>query len=226
MDYIITIEDITKTYKNKKRDVEVLKNIDLTFSLGKFYAIMGPSGSGKSTLFNILGLVDTPSSGTYKINGIDTTKLTDKSSSIIRMNNIGFVFQDFNLDPYLNALENVMMPLYLNKKIKKEDREKISKDILTKLNLENRLEHFPNELSGGEAQRVTIARALVNNPNIILADEPTGNLDEELETEIFKILKSLTKENKCVIVVSHSSKIKEYADVVYTLKDGKIFLWN
>ena len=224
MDYIITIEDITKTYKNKKRDVEVLKNIDLTFSLGKFYAIMGPSGSGKSTLFNILGLVDTPSSGTYKINGIDTTKLTDKSSSIIRMNNIGFVFQDFNLDPYLNALENVMMPLYLNKKIKKEDREKISKDILTKLNLENRLEHFPNELSGGEAQRVTIARALVNNPNIILADEPTGNLDEELETEIFKILKSLTKENKCVIVVSHSSKIKEYADVVYTLKDGKIFL--
>lgn len=224
MDYIITIEDITKTYKTKKRDVEVLKNIDLTFNLGKFYAIMGPSGSGKSTLFNILGLVDTPSSGTYKINGIDTTKLTDKSSSIIRMNNIGFVFQDFNLDPYLNALENVMMPLYLNKKIKKEDREKISKDILTKLNLENRLEHFPNELSGGEAQRVAIARALVNNPNIILADEPTGNLDEELETEIFKILKSLTKENKCVIVVSHSSKIKEYADVVYTLKDGKIFL--
>lgn len=224
MDYIITIEDITKIYKTKKRDVEVLKNIDLTFSLGKFYAIMGPSGSGKSTLFNILGLVDTPSSGTYKINGIDTTKLTDKSSSIIRMNNIGFVFQDFNLDPYLNALENVMMPLYLNKKIKKEDREKISKDILTKLNLENRLEHFPNELSGGEAQRVAIARALVNNPNIILADEPTGNLDEELETEIFKILKSLTKENKCVIVVSHSSKIKEYADVVYTLKDGKIFL--
>ncbi len=224
MDYIITIEDITKTYKTKKRDVEVLKNIDLTFSLGKFYAIMGPSGSGKSTLFNILGLVDTPSSGAYKINGIDTTKLTDKSSSIIRMNNIGFVFQDFNLDPYLNALENVMMPLYLNKKIKKEDREKISKDILTKLNLENRLEHFPNELSGGEAQRVAIARALVNNPNIILADEPTGNLDEELETEIFKILKSLTKENKCVIVVSHSSKIKEYADVVYTLKDGKIFL--
>lgn len=224
MDYIITIEDITKTYKTKKRDVEVLKNIDLTFSLGKFYAIMGPSGSGKSTLFNILGLVDTPSSGAYRINGIDTTKLTDKSSSIIRMNNIGFVFQDFNLDPYLNALENVMMPLYLNKKIKKEDREKISKDILTKLNLENRLEHFPNELSGGEAQRVAIARALVNNPNIILADEPTGNLDEELETEIFKILKSLTKENKCVIVVSHSSKIKEYADVVYTLKDGKIFL--
>lgn len=224
MDYIITIKDITKTYKTKKRDVEVLKNIDLTFSLGKFYAIMGPSGSGKSTLFNILGLVDTPSSGTYKINGIDTTKLTDKSSSIIRMNNIGFVFQDFNLDPYLNALENVMMPLYLNKKIKKEDRKKISKDILTKLNLENRLEHFPNELSGGEAQRVAIARALVNNPNIILADEPTGNLDEELETEIFKILKSLTKENKCVIVVSHSSKIKEYADVVYTLKDGKIFL--
>lgn len=224
MDYIITIKDITKTYKTKKRDVEVLKNIDLTFSLGKFYAIMGPSGSGKSTLFNILGLVDTPSSGTYKINGIDTTKLTDKSSSIIRMNNIGFVFQDFNLDPYLNALENVMMPLYLNKKIKKEDREKISKDILTKLNLENRLEHFPNELSGGEAQRVAIARALVNNPNIILADEPTGNLDEKLETEIFKILKSLTKENKCVIVVSHSGKIKEYADVVYTLKDGKIFL--
>lgn len=224
MDYIITIEDITKTYKTKKRNVEVLKNIDLTFSLGKFYAIMGPSGSGKSTLFNILGLVDTPSSGTYRINGIDTTKLTDKSSSIIRMNNIGFVFQDFNLDPYLNALENVMMPLYLNKKIKKEDRKKISKDILIKLNLENRLEHFPNELSGGEAQRVAIARALVNNPNIILADEPTGNLDEELETEIFKILKSLTKENKCVIVVSHSSKIKEYADVVYTLKDGKIFL--
>ena len=176
MDYIITIEDITKTYKTKKRDVEVLKNIDLTFSLGKFYAIMGPSGSGKSTLFNILGLVDTPSSGAYKINEIDTTKLTDKSSSIIRMNNIGFVFQDFNLDPYLNALENVMMPLYLNKKIKKEDREKISKDILTKLNLENRLEHFPNELSGGEAQRVAIARALVNNPNIILADEPTGAL--------------------------------------------------
>lgn len=224
MDYIITIKDITKIYKIKKRNVEVLTGVNITFELGKFYAIMGPSGSGKSTLFNILGLVDTPSSGTYKINGVDTTKLTDKELSIIRMNNIGFVFQDFNLDSYLNAIENVMMPLYLNKKIKKEDREKISKDILTKLNLENRLEHFPSELSGGEAQRVAIARALINNPNIILADEPTGNLDEELETEIFKILKSLTKENKCVIVVSHSSKIKEYADVVYTLKDGKITL--
>lgn len=221
MDNIITIKDVTKTYKTKNHEIEALKCINLTFSLGKFYAIMGPSGSGKSTLFNILGLIDTPSSGTYKINGIDTTKLTDKSSSIIRMNNIGFVFQDFNLDPYLNALENVMMPLYLNKNIKKEDREKISKSILTKLNLGNRLEHFPNELSGGEAQRVAIARALANNPNIILADEPTGNLDEELEKEIFKILKSLTKENKCVIVVSHSSKIKEYADIIYTLKDGK-----
>lgn len=218
----IVLKGITKTYKKKKQKIDVLKGVNITFEVGKLYAIMGQSGSGKSTLFNILGLIDTYDLGKYELLGKDTTDYGDKELSLIRMNNIGFIFQDFQLDEYLSALENVLMPVYINKKITKDEREKVAVNLLKKMGLEERLNHFPRELSGGEQQRVAIARALVNNPSIILADEPTGNLDEDMQEDIFKLLKDLSKKDKCVIVVSHNKGIKNYADIVYNLKNGKL----
>lgn len=221
----VALKNITKIYKKKNQKIEVLKDINVQFETGKLYAIMGPSGSGKSTFFNILGLIDTYDSGKYELLGKDITAYKDKDLSEIRMNNIGFIFQDFHLDEYLTAIENVLMPMFINKKIMKNERVEIATNLLKKMGLEDRLNHFPKELSGGEQQRVAIARALVNNPNIILADEPTGNLDEEKQDEIFKLLKKLSQD-RCVIVVSHNKEIKNYADVIYNLKDGKLIEVN
>lgn len=222
----IILEHIDKYYKKKSQILPVLTNINATFVKGNFYAIMGKSGSGKSTLFNILGLLDNDYVGTYKLFGKIIKNNKDKDLSKLRMENIGFIFQEFQLDPNLKAYENVMMPLYINKKIAKKDRFNLVKDMLSQLNMENRMEHFPKELSGGEQQRIAIARALINNPVLILADEPTGNLDENMEEEIFKLLKELSKKDKCVIVVSHSNKVKEYADVIYKLDNGTLKVQN
>ena len=217
------LENVCKNYSLNKNDITVLKNINVEFENNKFYAIMGRSGSGKTTLVNILGLLDTVSSGKYFLNDIDVTNITSEQKSKIISENIGFVFQSFYLNNNLSALENVILPLYINKKIKSSERKSLATKMLSKFNLENRINHKPKELSGGEQQRVAIARALINNPKIIIADEPTGNLDSQSEKEVFDILKQISKENKIVIVVSHNPIVKEYADVVLEINDGELY---
>lgn len=214
--------NINKTYKTKAGELHILKDINIEFNNNNFYAIMGRSGSGKSTLVNILGLLDNYDSGEYIIDNKDISKLNDKDKSYIRGLSIGFVFQSFYLNNNLTALENVMLPLYINKEIDKCDRKNIALSYLKKLGLDNRANHYPSQLSGGEQQRVAIARALVNDPKIIIADEPTGNLDSKNEKEVFDILKNISKEDKIVIVVSHNDIIKEYCDILYNINDGKI----
>ena len=220
--FVIEMKNVNKKYKKQNRDVFVLKDLDVKFELGKFYAIMGHSGAGKSTLINILGLIDTLDNGVYKLYGEDVSGLSDNKLSKLRMKDIGFIFQNFELDDDLNAIDNVMLPMYINKEIKKNEREKRAKLLLDEFGIINRNNHYPKELSGGEQQRVAIARAMANDPSIIVADEPTGNLDETKEKEIFEYLKNMTKLGKCVIVVSHSNEVKKYADKLYKLIDGKL----
>ena len=216
------IESLEKIYNTSTEKVIALTNFSYKFEKGKFYAIMGTSGSGKSTLIKILGLMDVLTSGKYFINEKDVSSLNDTELSSIRMNNIGFIFQDYYLDKNLRAYENVMVPMLINKSIEKEKRKTRACELLKALGLGDRLKHFPKELSGGEQQRVCIARSLANNPDYILADEPTGNLDENNEVRIMQILKLLSKSGKCIIVVSHSNEILKYADEVLKLKGGKL----
>ena len=212
---------ITKIYNNgKENEVKALNEVSIKFDKGKFYAIMGRSGSGKTTLINILGLMDKPSSGTYSINNQEVQVLTEREKAKIRNRKIGFVFQSYYLEEKLTALENVILPSIINEDIRKENRSKKAMNILDKLGLKGRMNHYPHELSGGECQRVAIARALMNDPEIIIADEPTGNLDSENEIEIFEMLKEISQDGKCVIVVSHNDLIKSYADKVLYLNDG------
>ena len=218
----MNLEGIVKVFKTKEEEIKVLDNINYQFNNGKLYAITGHSGSGKTTLINILGLIEEPTSGKIFINNKDISNLKDIEISELRSKKIGFIFQDFFLDENLKAYENVIVPMIINSNIKREDRKNKAIDLLKKFGLENRTNHYPKELSGGECQRVAIARAMANNPDIILADEPTGNLDEKNEIIIFEELKKLSKEKKCVIVVSHSDKIKEYADVILEIKEGKL----
>jgi len=218
----LSFKNISKKYYKNNKEIEVLNDISYTFSFGKFYAVTGHSGSGKSTLISILGLLDSFSSGTYMIQGNDITSFRDIEKSKFRMNHVGFIFQNFYLDEHLKSYENVELPMIINKNYSASMRKDRAIELLKKMNLEERVNHFPNEMSGGEQQRVAIARALANDPDIILADEPTGNLDEKNEIEIFKILRSMADSGKCVIVVSHSNQVKNYADVVLHLKDGKL----
>ena len=219
---LIRLEHITKNYVNKHHNILVLDNISIDFSKQKFYLIIGHSGNGKSTLINILGLIDSRFDGNYTIYGQEVSTLDDKDLAKIRMQHVGFIFQDFYLDPYLKAIENVLVPMYINENILKESRKSKAVELLEKVGLKDRINHFPRELSGGEQQRVAIARALANDPDIILADEPTGNLDSTNEKMVFEQLKKLSKDGKCVIVVSHSDLAKKYADVVYELDDHKL----
>ena len=218
----LKLENICKVYNSKTEKVIALNQINYQFEVGKFYAIMGHSGSGKSTLISILGLIDRPSSGKYYLNGEDVFKLDDYKLSKLRNKEIGFIFQNFYLDEHLKAYENVMIPMVINENIPKDERKNRAITLLKKLNLEKRVNHFPKEMSGGEQQRVAIARALANEPNIILADEPTGNLDKKNENMIFEELKRLSLDGKLVIVVSHSDEIKKYADIILELKDGEL----
>lgn len=188
--------------------MKALDNVSYEFKPGKMYAIMGHSGSGKSTLISIIGLIETYTSGKITIDQKDISELKDDELSNLRMKHIGFVFQDFYLDEHLKAYENVMLPMLINKEIKKEERKEKACKLLIDLGLRDRINHFPKEMSGGEQQRVAIARSLANDPKIILADEPTGNLDEENEKLVFETLKDLSKKGKCVIVVTHSEEIK------------------
>lgn len=214
--------NVNKSYNTSYEKLQILKNISVSFEKGKFYAIMGRSGSGKSTLVNILGLLDDFDDGDYYLNDINVKQLNDKMKSKIRGLNIGFVFQSFYLNKNLTAYENIILPTYINDKMDDTERKSRVLNIMKKLEIIDRREHKPSSLSGGEQQRVAIARALINNPDIIIADEPTGNLDSSNELEVLKILKEISKQGKIVIVVSHNPIIKNYADVLYKINDGKI----
>lgn len=219
---LIKLENISKEYKTNTRVIKVLNDVNAKFYSGKFYAIMGHSGSGKSTLVNILALIDNFDSGAYYLYNLNIKDFNDEKLSNLRMNNIGFIFQEINLIPTLKAYENVMVPMLINKKIKANERKELALKLLKEVGLEDRIDHFPRELSGGEQQRVAIARALANDPNIIIADEPTGNLDEKTESEIFELLKKLSVKGRCIIMVSHSEYVKKYADEVLKIENGKL----
>lgn len=214
--------NINKYYRTKKDTIHILKNVNINFKSGKFYAIMGKSGSGKSTLVNILGLLDNFDSGDYILDGQSVLSLTDREKSKIRNQKIGFVFQSFYLNSKITALENVLLPTMIVNGIKFNTKKQNAINLLNKLGLQERINHLPSQLSGGEQQRVAIARALINNPQILIADEPTGNLDSENEKEIFKLLQNISKEGKTVIVVSHNNLIKNYCDELYEINDGTI----
>jgi putative ABC transport system ATP-binding protein len=218
---IIEIEKLTKWYKIGDEVVKALNGVNLNIKKNEYVALMGPSGSGKSTLMNILGCLDTPSSGKYCLNGPDVAKLSDSQLAEIRNKEIGFVFQTFNLLPRYSALENVALPL-VYAGVKKEDRSKKAKKALEEVGLGDRVMHKPNELSGGQRQRVAVARALVNTPSIILADEPTGNLDTKTSYEIMKLFQDIHDQGNTIIVVTHEEDIARHAHRIVRLRDGVI----
>lgn len=217
MEKIVEVKKVVKIYKN---EAKVLNDVSFEFEKGKFYAIMGRSGAGKSTLLNIIGTIDNATEGEVYINGNNINGLTEKEKAKLRMKNLGFVFQGFYLNPYLNALENVIVPMRINPEISKKERKKLAENLLEKFGVKELADSLPSQMSGGEQQRVCIARALANNPDIILADEPTGNLDEENEKIVFSNLKLLAEQGHTVIAVSHNEGVKEYADEVIVL-NGK-----
>ena len=220
---IITVDKVNKTYKNGSLELQVLKNISFKVDKGEFLAIMGSSGSGKSTMMNILACLDSQYEGTYILDGIDISKLTENQLSEIRNKKIGFIFQSFNLLPRLSALENVELPLVYSS-VPKAERHKRAAELLEMVGLKDRMHHKPNELSGGQRQRVAIARALVNDPSIILADEPTGNLDSKSEEEIIEILQELNRMGKTIVIVTHEPNIGDIAQRKIVFKDGEI-IW-
>ena len=222
----LEIRNLYKIYETKNEKIVAVDNATYKFESGCFYAIMGHSGSGKSTWLNILGTLDKQTSGEYLINGENISNYDDVVLSAIRMRGIGFIFQNYSLDPNLKSFENVMLPMYINNAIKNENRKARAIKLLEYVNLDDRINHYPKELSGGEQQRVAIARALANDPKVIIADEPTGNLDETNEEIIFSILKKLSQMDKCVIVVSHNENILKYADKVLYMKNGKLGVYS
>ena len=218
---IISVSDLKKTYIMGQTKVHALQSISLNIRKNEYVALMGPSGSGKSTLMNLLGCLDTPTSGEYDLNGTDVATMTDNELAEVRNKEIGFIFQTFNLLPRLSALENVALPLVYSGKSKKERLAK-AQEVLTAVGLGDRVDHKPNELSGGQRQRVAIARALVNDPSIILADEPTGNLDTKTSIEIMEILEKIHDQGNTIILVTHEPDISEHAHRIVRLRDGLI----
>ncbi len=221
MQGIIHLENIRKSYYLGKNELQVLKGISLDILKNEYVALMGPSGSGKSTLMNILGCLDTASGGRYILNGKDVSRMPDNDLAEVRNKEIGFVFQQFNLLPRLTAAENVALPLVYGG-VNKRERIERAMEVLTRVKLDDRSHHKPNELSGGQAQRVAIARALINNPSIILADEPTGNLDSKTSYEIMEIIGKIHADGNTVILVTHEEDISHYAHRVIRLLDGVI----
>jgi putative ABC transport system ATP-binding protein len=218
---VIQIEQLRKIYDMGSTQVKALNGVDLEIEANEYVALMGPSGSGKSTLMNLLGCLDTPTSGNYWLDGINVSTMSDSQLAEVRNSKIGFVFQTFNLLPRLSALDNVALPL-VYAGWSKGDREKQAQKVLTSVGLGDRVDHKPNELSGGQRQRVAIARALVNEPSIILADEPTGNLDTKTSIEIMAIFEQIHASGNTVIIVTHEPDIAEHAHRIVRLRDGVV----
>ena len=221
MSALVEIKDVCKVYNPGENEVRALDHVSLTIDEQEFVAIIGHSGSGKSTLMNMLGCLDVPTSGEYWLHGQDVSALSDDELSDIRNREIGFIFQGFNLIPNLTALENVELPL-IYRGVSKSVREELSVEALKKVGLEHRMDHKPSEMSGGQQQRVAIARAIAQAPPVILADEPTGNLDSNSTKEIMDILKGLHKEGRTVILITHDNEIAAQAKRVIKIRDGKI----
>ncbi len=219
---IIRLTDVDKVYRTNEIETLALENVNLEVEEGEFLSIMGPSGCGKSTLLNIIGLLDTPTKGTVDINGTQTAKMSDSALSHFRNANIGFVFQSFHLIPSLNVTDNVELPLIYRKGVSDSERRRLVKEVLERVGLGHRMRHMPGQLSGGQCQRVAIARAIVGNPEIILADEPTGNLDSKMGAEVMQLLHQLNKEDgRTIVMVTHNEEQARQTDRIARFFDGR-----
>ncbi|CAM4247417.1 ABC transporter ATP-binding protein [Erysipelothrix inopinata] len=218
----ISLSKVTKTFLHSSEKIQVLDDINYLFESGKIYTIVGKSGVGKTTLLNIISLLDNPSSGHVCYDSIVIDKIPNKELPKFRQNNIGAIFQEYQLIDNMTCLDNVLIPLWTNETISKDEAKRIAKLWLSKLGLKNRISHYPMTLSGGEQQRTAIARALVSNPKVVLADEPTGNVDEESEKIILDIFRTLADQGKLVIIVTHSKTVKDFADISLKLEEGKL----
>ena len=219
---MITLTSLSKIYRTNEIETVALENVNLTVDRGEFLSIMGPSGCGKSTLLNIMGLLDAPTTGTIEINGTHTEGMKDKELAAFRNKTLGFVFQSFHLINSLNVLDNVELPL-LYRRMGSSERRKLAQEVLEKVGLTHRMRHFPTQLSGGQCQRVAIARAIIGNPEIILADEPTGNLDSKTSADVLGLLKHTSGEfNQTIVMITHNNEIAQLADRIVRIEDGKI----
>ena len=218
---MITLTSLSKIYRTDEIETVALENVNLTVDRGEFLSIMGPSGCGKSTLLNIMGLLDAPTTGTVEINGTHTEGMKDKQLAAFRNKTLGFVFQSFHLINSLNVMDNVELPL-LYRRISSGERKRLAKEVLEKVGLSHRMNHFPTQLSGGQCQRVAVARAIIGNPEIILADEPTGNLDSKNGAEVMQLLTELNREGTTIVMVTHSKHDASFAHRIINLFDGSI----
>ncbi|MBM4400214.1 MAG: ABC transporter ATP-binding protein [Candidatus Cloacimonetes bacterium] len=219
---LVRIEHLTKTYKMGDLEVHALRGVDLTINSGEFIAIMGASGSGKTTLMNLIGCLEKPTSGTYTLDGTDVHTINEEDLAELRNQKIGYVFQSFYLLPRTTAYENVELPLLYRTRMSHHQRKELTRKAMQNVSMEDRAHHFPNQLSGGQQQRVAIARAIVNEPVILLADEPTGNLDSRTGVEVMAVFQELHKQGITIILVTHERDISEYAERIITFRDGKI----